>query len=212
VLGALSAAALAGLASIPHCAGMCGPLAAFACRSGGVPRYQLGRLVGYSAAGALAGGLGATAASMLAAPIAQALLSWTLAAGLAWAAYRLWRSAPSKQPQLVQLQTKKRRVEPAFVGFATTFLPCGALAAALLIAAGSGSIVGGALSMLAFAGTSMFGLLGASLLAAKLRTLGLGPRRMLAVALALGAIVLVLRPIDALRGEPAQCHTVASHP
>src|SRR5688572_24576111 len=57
VLGALT-----GLASSLHCAAMCGPLAASICsrRSArtSLLRYQLGRLVGYGAAGALAGGLG----------------------------------------------------------------------------------------------------------------------------------------------------------
>ena len=50
--------AAAGLASTPHCLGMCGPLAAIACASkthGGFWRYQLGRTISYAVAGALAG-------------------------------------------------------------------------------------------------------------------------------------------------------------
>jgi hypothetical protein len=59
---AIEIAAIAALAlmSAPHCAAMCGPLAA--CATGCDRRrhagYQLGRLGGYAIAGAIAGGLG----------------------------------------------------------------------------------------------------------------------------------------------------------
>ena len=226
-LGPIIAGAVAGLASIPHCAAMCGPLAAFACRGGGgglassaVAGYQLARLVGYGAAGALAGSVGAAATGLLSAPLAQALLSWTFAAGLGWSAWRLWRSAtpqpttrldPAQFEQTVKLRKKSERRSGArapMIGLLTTLLPCGALYAALLLAAGSGGPLEGSLSMLAFGVTSGLGLLGASLLGRFLDRLGVGARRGLAVAMALGAIVFVLRPINSLRGEPDTCHSV----
>lgn len=224
-LGPIVAGAVAGLASVPHCAAMCGPLAAFACRGGGgglagraVATYQLARFIGYSAAGALAGSVGAAATGLLSAPVAQAILSWTFAAGLGWSAWRLWRSAvpgkakldPQPYQQTVRLRTKsesKRAFTAPTIGLLTTLLPCGALYAAFLLAAGSGGPLMGAGAMGAFALTSGLGLLGASLLGRFLDRLGVGARKALAVAMALGAIVLILRPIDRLRGEPDTCHT-----
>ena len=56
---AVIAGAAAGLASVPHCTAMCGPLAAYACSgrpgASGQSRYQLGRFISYSALGAVAG-------------------------------------------------------------------------------------------------------------------------------------------------------------
>ncbi len=66
---AVIAGAAAGLASVPHCTAMCGPLAAYACSgrpgASGQSRYQLGRFISYSVLGAIAGTLGgATAVSL----------------------------------------------------------------------------------------------------------------------------------------------------
>lgn len=212
MFGAIVAGAAAGLASVPHCAGMCGPLAAFACRGGknATLSYQGGRLFGYASAGALAGFAGTVITDWMSTPWAQALLSWSLALGLGLTAHRLWLAGASKPAQpLVQLGTKKKPSpwRPALFGLATTFLPCGALIAALMLAAGSGSALAGSLTMAAFAAISGLALLGAGLLAGKLQSVGATAKRGLAIALALGAIVLVLRPINALRGQPESCHT-----
>ena len=59
------AALVMGLAGGPHCAAMCGPACAGVVRMSGRPlaaglwRFQLGRLLGYSLAGAAAGLVGA---------------------------------------------------------------------------------------------------------------------------------------------------------
>ena len=211
VFGAILAGAAAGLASIPHCAGMCGPLAAFAGRdrrSTGL--YLGGRFVSYVALGALAGVFGSTVVGWMERPIAQALLSWTLGAGLALTAWRLWRGGASRPTKLVTLRTKpeprRASLRAGVLGLMTGFLPCGALAAALLLAAGSGDALTGGLTLLAFATASAPALLGAGAAASYLRRAGETPRKLLSVALALGAIVLLLRPIDALRGDPAECH------
>ena len=136
MLGAIVAGAAAGLASIPHCAGMCGPLAAYACS--GRPRahapYHLGRLASYAFTGALAGTFGGAALAWLERPIAQAILSWTLALGLGLAAWRLWRSPTARPAEaLVQLRSKPEaqragRLRAPLLGLFTGFLPCGALA------------------------------------------------------------------------------------
>jgi sulfite exporter TauE/SafE len=224
---AVMAGAAAGLASIPHCTAMCGPLAAYACSgkpgASGQGRYQLGRFVSYSTLGAIAGAIGGATAVNLPGAWGGALLSWSLAIGLGLAAFRLWRKP--NQP-LVTLRAKDSvvsesrgaralrslRRNPLLVGLGTALLPCGALAAAVLIAASTGSAALGSLSMLAFAVVSGTGLVGA---AWAFERFARRPRpatsRVLAAVLALGAILFVIRPVHALRhsGEPG-CHAPAA--
>jgi sulfite exporter TauE/SafE len=220
------AGAAAGLASIPHCTAMCGPLAAYACSGShdgsARARYQLGRVVSYSVLGALAGTVGGATAVSLPQAWGRALLSWSLALGLALAALRLWRR-PS-QP-LVKLRTHRHDAgdsmvsralgalgtHPFWVGLGTALLPCGALAAAALIAASTGSAWLGSLSMLSFSLVSGLGLVGAAWIFQRLaRQPGAAPSRVLAVMLALGAILFIIRPVHALRhGDAASCHAPA---
>jgi sulfite exporter TauE/SafE len=220
------AGAVAGLASIPHCTAMCGPLAAYACSgsaSGAAgARYQLGRLVSYSALGAVAGAVGGAAAVGLPGTWGSAFLSWSLALGLGLAALRLWHR-PS-QP-LISLRAKRATpresltsralsalgTHPFSVGLGTALLPCGALAAAVLIAASTGSAWLGSLSMLAFSLVSGLGLVGTAWLFQRIaRRPGPATSRALAVVLALGAILFIIRPVHALRhGEASSCHAPA---
>ena len=223
---AVIAGAAAGLASVPHCTAMCGPLAAYACSgqpgASGQTRYQLGRFVSYSLLGAVAGAIGGVTAVSLPQAWGSALLSWSLALGLGLAALRLWRQ-PS-QP-LVTLRRKRDEPKPSvvsraidglgrhpfFVGLGTALLPCGALAAAVLIAASTGSLVLGSLSMFAFALVSGVGLIGATWLFERFAH---RPRpatsRILALVLGLGAILFVIRPVHALRtGDLSSCHAPA---
>ncbi len=220
---AVIAGAAAGLASVPHCTAMCGPLAAYACSGSpgalGQGRYQLGRFISYSVLGGTAGAVGGATAVSLPGAWGSALLSWSLALGLGLAAFRLWRRPD--QP-LVSLRTKEEAASkssgsnvvralgrhPFFVGLGTALLPCGALAAAVLIAASTGAATAGALSMLAFAMVSGVGLVGAAWLFERFSR---RPRpttsRILAVVLALGAVMFVIRPVHALRhGDTAACH------
>lgn len=220
---AVIAGAAAGLASVPHCTAMCGPLAAYACSgkpgASGQTRYQLGRFISYSVLGAVAGTVGGVTAVSLPHAWGSALLSWSLALGLGLAALRLWRRP--NQP-LVTLRTKQDEQAPTlvsralgslghhpfFVGLGTALLPCGALAAAVLIAASTGSTALGSLSMLAFAVVSGVGLVGATWVFERFAR---RPRpttsRILAVVLALGSILFVIRPVHALRtGDTSSCH------
>jgi len=236
---ALMAGTVAGLGSVPHCAAMCGPLAAYACGRApgaggpagavvGPLRYQLGRMLGYAVLGALAGGFGGVLAAQLSVPWGRAVVSWTLAAALLWSAWRFWRQgaprartssgalvpparlhgggAPAGGGWLPRLARGLPR-DPTVVGALTAMLPCGALYAAVAIAAGTGSALRGALAMVAFSLASGIGVLGAAALAARLRAAARPEAlRMLAVALALGGLVLAIRPIATLRGEPVLCH------
>lgn len=223
---AVIAGAAAGLASVPHCTAMCGPLAAYACSgrpgASGQGRYQLGRFVSYSVLGAIAGTVGGATAVSLPHAWGSALLSWSLALGLGLVALRLWRRP--NQP-LVTLRTKQddptpsfgSRVlgglgrHPFFVGLGTALLPCGALAAAVLIAASTGSTTVGSLSMLAFAVVSGVGLVGATWMFERFaRRPNLATSRILAVVLALGSVLFVIRPVHALRtGDTSSCHAPA---
>lgn len=210
---AIIAGAAAGLASVPHCTAMCGALAAYACSGSpgveGPIRYQLGRFISYSVIGLVVGALGGAAAVSLPQTWGSALLSWSLALGLALAAYRLWRRP---RASLVQLTTKsnlekdttegglvaKLGRHPFLVGLATALLPCGALVSAALIAASTGAALTGALSMLAFSVVSGLGLIATSWMFTRFaRKPSPATSRVLAVILALGAIVFVIRPMHA---------------
>jgi len=229
LLADLAAGALAGLASAPHCGVMCAPIAAFACGAcerGGAPlRYQLGRMMGYGLAGLAVGALGGGLAGSLGGPWASALLAWSFALGLGLAALRLWHRPEAGGLVPLRPKADEARVEPGhwarvsrglagapgLLGLLSVLLPCGALAAALLLAAGTGSASGGLVAMLGFSLTTGLGLIGAGVLArAALRRPS--SSRLLAIGLALGAIVLALRPIPSLRGggAAASCHDPAS--
>ncbi len=223
---AVIAGAVAGAASIPHCTAMCGSLAAYACSgcpgSSGQARYQLGRFISYSVLGATVGAIGGVTAVSLPGAWGSALLSWSLALGLGLAAYRLWRQP--KEP-LVTLGTQPTVAprpprpgwvsalsrHPFFVGLATALLPCGALATAALIAASTGTALLGALSMLAFSVVSGVGLIGASWLFDRFaRRPKASTARGMAVVLALGAIVFIIRPVHAFQhGAHGASHTSA---
>ncbi len=223
---AVIAGAAAGLASVPHCTAMCGPLAAYACSgqpgASGQARYQLGRFISYSVLGAIAGAVGGATAVSLPQAWGSALLSWSLALGLGLAALRLWRrpnqplvTLRSKQdeqtPNLVSRAIGGLGRHPFFVGLGTALLPCGALAAAVLIAASTGAPVLGSLSMFAFAVVSGVGLVGATWVFERFaRRPRPATSRVLAVVLALGSILFVIRPVHALRtGDTSSCHAPA---
>lgn len=225
---AVIAGAAAGLASVPHCTAMCGPLAAYACSgqpgASGQSRYQFGRFISYSALGAVAGSIGSVTTLSLPHAWGSALLSWSLALGLGLAAVRLWRRP--NQP-LVTLRPKGDDTKPSttsrvlgglgrhpfFVGLGTALLPCGALAAAVLIAASTASAALGSLSMLAFAVMSGVGLVAATWLFERFaRRPRPGTARVLAAVLALGSILFVIRPVHALRtGDTSSCHAHHNH-
>lgn len=224
VLAAAVAGLAAGLASIPHCAAMCGPLAAFACARrparAALPRWQLGRMAGYALVGAVAGGAGTLVVGAAASRWAPALVSWSFAAALALLGLRLWpRPARSVQaaaplrlrpraPGVGERVLRAAAGSPTLFGAATALLPCGALAAAVMLAASTASPATGAVSMTAFALGSAPGLVGAGWLAgalARVRTSVL-PARVLAGALLAGALFLMIRPIPALLWAVPACH------
>lgn len=235
LLSAWLTGALAGAMALPHCVAMCGPFAAYACnarlaRTGerGEARYLGARTLAYTLLGAIAGGTGGFASSFLAPRWATIALSATLALGMVSLARNLLRAeAP---PGLVQIQRKPNiasqepAVEstdnpsfyarlassvgssPALLGALTALFPCGAIYAAVLVAAATASPWAGAFSMLGFAMTSSLALGISSLIARASMGLDRETRRALGAALLLGAAVLVVRPFLASETGPA-CHT-----
>lgn len=165
-------ALLMGLAGGPHCIAMCGAACAGIGQAAG-PRknpamwsFQAGRVLGYAGLGAVAAasmqGLGwLTVQSAALRPV------WTLfhVAAFALGLLLLWRA---QQP--VWLETAGRKIwtgarslaagwgrgAPLVIGALWTFLPCGLLYSALLVATLTGNALEGAAVMALFAlGTSV---------------------------------------------------------
>jgi sulfite exporter TauE/SafE len=238
LLSALLTGALAGAMALPHCVAMCGPFAAFACagstedrvRDRADVRYLGARSLGYAALGAVAGGSGGLASAWLPPTWASVLLAVTLAAGmlsLAWRLVRAERSAQRARDRLVQLGGKPLSRGPSFpsralhgalalvsgspiaLGFATALFPCGALYAAMLVAAGTGSAWAGTASMLGFSVTSALALGISGWVARASMALDRQTRLALGVALVLGAVVLVARPLLQSGEAAPPCHANA---
>jgi sulfite exporter TauE/SafE len=168
-------ALLMGLAGGPHCVAMCGAACGAIARAGATrsPRamwsFQLGRLAGYAAAGAVAGGA-VQAVAWLTTQAGALRPVWTLfhLGVLAWglmlatrARQPLWASAVGRAAwqQIRPLAAARGGVFAA--GALWAFMPCGLLYSALLVASLSGGALQGAAAMALFAVGS-----GAALLAA----------------------------------------------
>jgi len=170
-------ALLMGLAGGPHCIGMCGAACAGIGQAAGSRAtaamwvFQLGRVFGYSALGAIAAasmqGLGwMTVQSAALRPV------WTMF-HVAIVVLGLMLLLRAQQP--VWLESVGRKIwsvarglavgrgltGPLILGAVWTFLPCGLLYSALMVAALTGRILDGAFVMALFAiGTSVSMMLG----------------------------------------------------
>jgi sulfite exporter TauE/SafE len=188
VMAALFLAGLAGGAT--HCAGMCGPFviaqsAAVADRAqaGGLLArlsgaallpYHLGRMIGYGVLGALAGGLAGVVALgtgfhyILAALLAVAALLMFAQASARIAALLPRMPAPrlpaGLERRLGALLAAPTGLRGIALGLMLSALPCGLLYGALAGAAATGSVLGGALAMVAFVAGTMPALMGVALL------------------------------------------------
>ncbi len=195
----------------PHCAGMCGGIAVvcsgIGTRSarrtlGSMLAYHAARGVSYTAVGALAGACGALLNSggalvgvqqvaAIAAGVAVMIVGGALVLrSSGWDAGRLalpaWvKCALAAVHRAAALLPPTRR--SIVIGLATPLLPCGWLWAFAVVAAGSGSVLGGALVMSAFwVGTVPI----LALMGAGIASLGADRRRLLA-ALAGTAMIAV---------------------
>jgi len=156
-----------GLAGGPHCIAMCGAACAGLSQAAGQRRiealwmFQLGRVLGYAALGALAAasiqGLGWLTVHSAAlrpvwtlfhvAALVLGLVLLVLARQPVWldhAGRRLWQGARA-------LATGRGRAAPLLVGMLWALLPCGLLYSALMVAALTSHALQGAFVMASFA-------------------------------------------------------------
>ena len=166
-----STALLMGLVGGPHCVAMCGAACAGLGQAAGPHKnrailgFQAGRVVGYSALGALAAasmqGLGwLTVQSAALRPVWSMLHVAALVLGvllLVKAEQPLWLERAGRQVwQHARQWGQRRGGAPWFLGVLWALLPCGLLYSALLVAALAGSVIQGAMVMALFAlGTSV---------------------------------------------------------
>ena len=160
-------ALLMGLAGGPHCVAMCGAACAGIAQAAGPHRasalwgFQAGRVLGYSALGGLSAasmqGLGwLTVQSAALRPVWSFLHIGALALGLLLlfkAQQPVWLERAGRKiwTQARQLAAGRGRGMPVVVGAMWTFLPCGLLYSALLVAALTGQVWQGAGVMALFA-------------------------------------------------------------
>jgi len=196
-------ALLMGLAGGPHCIAMCGAACAGLGQAAGKRRneamwvFQLGRVLGYAALGALAAasiqGLGwLTIQSAALRPVwtlfhvAAFMLGLVLlvrAQQPVWlesAARRLWSGARA-------LAAGRGRGAPLVVGTLWALLPCGLLYSALLVAAMTGNAIEGAAVMALFAAGTAVSMMAGPWLWLRLRGSGRGDWGVRVAGLALAA-------------------------
>lgn len=179
-------ALLMGLAGGPHCTAMCGAAcaglgqAAGARQNSALVGFQIGRVVGYAALGAVAaatvqgvGWLGIHTAALR--PLWTLLHVAALVMGLVLmfrARQPLWLDLPARGLWQRIRRVSGTRSGPLVVGAMWSLLPCGLLYSALLVAALAGNPVSGAATMALFAVGSGIWLLAGPWLWLKLASIG----------------------------------------
>lgn len=179
----LTSAALLGLAGMAHCTAMCGAAcvaAGGAAGPWGTTGFQLGRLVGYAAAGAVAAASVSTLGQLAQwTPTLKPLWILVHLAALGLGLWLLWRGVQprwvselavfgraSNGPGAEQAvrwvgngQTARQGARSGLAGLAWVAWPCGLLQSALVVAALANSAAGGAAVMAVFGLVSSVGLL-----------------------------------------------------
>ncbi len=218
MIAAASAAAVLGLANALHCAGMCGPFAVLA--RGAMP-WQAGRVVSYTALGTIVGGAGGialgaagqyagTAATWASAVALVAAAAWLAGFGIqtrVGARFGRWLGKPLRAA--AEAEGASKIVRQGLFGLANGLVPCGAVYAALGLAATAGSAAGGAVAMAAFGAATVPGLYLLGRGGGTVRKVGLPTRRLVAaVMLVAGLGVLFARApqLDEPADEVPACH------
>ncbi len=234
MLTTLLLAASTGFVSTLHCWGMCGGIVAALAlgapatvrtRGGAVTglavAYNLGRITSYAGLGAAAGLAAAGAAGAGGgAGIAFRILQTCGLAALLLAALRLagwlprngiveriglrfWQRLGPLTRRLLPIDRASRAVA---AGLLWGFLPCGLVYAMLPVSAGTGSVAGGALTMLAFGAGTLPGMIAASVTANRLGGLKPGPGLRRYAAAALIALSLAWYGLQWLDAGDAHAH------
>ncbi len=232
----LSSVLVASLLGSVHCLAMCGPLVGL---HGGAKTmrlamlHSLGRLATYVAFGALAGGIGS--AVNLAGTVGNVQRAATVIAAIAiiaLGAYQivhvyvararerggnrtrseLGRAGSSAfSSALVRIRPRSAARRAFAIGTLTGLLPCGWLWAFVIAAAGTGSVLAGALTMFAFwLGTvpAMVGLLRVTgPLLARIRTRMPAITAIALIAVGLGTLALRWRDAGVTQVQTPHCHS-----
>jgi sulfite exporter TauE/SafE len=185
---AMSAALVAGLIGSAHCFGMCGGIAGamgMAAAQNGVrggrlglqaTLYNVGRITSYVVAGVIVGLLGSALGDMIDLPSwslwlrgitglvllllgLQIAFGWRLLTFLERGGARLWRRL---SPLAGRLLGKRSAINALGLGMLWGWLPCGLSYSMLLVAATTGTAVGGGAIMLAFGLGTLPSMIGAS--------------------------------------------------
>ena len=183
-------ALIMGLAGGPHCVAMCGAACAGMGQVAGAHQnrallsFQLGRWLGYSLMGGLAAfsvqALGwLTVESAALRPVWSMLHVAAIVLGLLliWQAKQpVWldQSAQQLWARIRRLNANLGKIAPMAVGALWALMPCGLLYSALMVAALTGNVLDGALTMASFALGSGVSLGMAPWLLLKLKILGDG--------------------------------------
>ena len=183
-------ALIMGLAGGPHCVAMCGAACAGMGQVAGTHQnrallsFQLGRWLGYSLMGGLAAfsvqALGwLTVESAALRPVWSMLHVAAVVLGLLliWQAKQpVWldQSAQQLWARIRRLNANLGKIAPMAVGALWALMPCGLLYSALMVAALTGNVLDGALTMASFALGSGVSLGMAPWLLLKLKNLGDG--------------------------------------
>jgi sulfite exporter TauE/SafE len=211
-----------------HCLTMCGPLVAVACHAPSGPAlrtstaaYLAGRSLGYGMLGAAVGALThpfmtGSFAHELRLGVALLGAGWLLSRALRWL-------RPPSQRSLIRL--RRRPATPSWIarivaflprrgfglGLATALFPCGALLAAAVAAAMTGSALRGAVFMLVFSAASAPALivLGDRLAGLAARVSG-RTRMLVGASLVTVAVVIVATPFYTAKTGHCACPT--EHP
>ncbi len=173
----LALAATLGVGSTLHCIGMCGGFSLMLTARGGhawrrLLRFHLGRVATYSFLGSLAGSAGQRAAQSESAQRALALLAGGVMLALALHQFGvISRLVPARLAEVFRRATHRAAagvralahgdgaVAQLLFGAANGLLPCGVTAAALGLAAASGSGLAGAAAMATFGAATLPALL-----------------------------------------------------
>jgi hypothetical protein len=208
----LAAGLLFGVAGSVHCVSMCGPLVLLGRRSGAAfAVYHASRIAVYVVLGAMAGWTGAAMAGTAwqggVAIVAGLLLigqAFGLGGGHVGVQAGRWLGAVAvRVGALSRAMPGQPLARAASLGMVNGLLPCGLLYAALIAAAGLGSVAAAAGFMAAF-GAASVPALGALVYSARLalpRTSGL-LRRAAPIALAIVGLMLILRGLPAMNVNP----------
>lgn len=228
--GLLAGIAVASAAGSLHCIAMCGPLVGL---HGGSHTlrlalvHSLGRLVTYTAVGAIAGLVGS--AIDIAGRLGNIQRAATIVSGAVIVAWGLWsiaalrsvspptpRVAKAKRPSafsrgLVQIRTRPPAMRAWLTGILTGLLPCGWWWAFAVAAAGTGSAPSGAMVMAAFwLGTvpAMVGLLRLTgPIVARLRTRAPVVTAIALIAVGLGALAARWSDAGTQQVASPTCHS-----